>query len=326
MMRAYGTYVLTAAVMASAALFAPCEAGAEQFPSRAVTLVVPFPAGGTADLTGRIIGQALSRKWGQTVVIENKAGAGGNAGAEAVARAEPNGYTLLVTPQSPLVINQHLFANLRYDPSKFEPIALIVRLPNALIVGGQSAAKTVADVISTAKAKPDHLTAATQGNGTSSHLTTEMFQLAAGIKLRQVPYRGSAPALTDMMSGTVDMMFDNLGSSLPLVEAGKLKLIAVTSPQRLPRFADVPTVGETLPGFQSETWNSIVAPPGTPVDIVEKINADVNEVLRQPEVQRAFADATGEVTGGSRAAMAAQIKQESERWSAVIKSAGIALQ
>jgi tripartite-type tricarboxylate transporter receptor subunit TctC len=304
----------------------PAESRADQFPNRPVTIVVPFPAGGTADLTGRIIGQALSRKWNQTVVVENKAGAGGNIGAEAVARAEPNGYTLLVTPQSPLVINQYLFGNMRFDPAKFEPVALIVKLSNALVVGAQSNARTVDDVIATARANPDKVTAATQGNGTSSHLTNELFQMAAGVKLRQIPYRGSAPALTDMVSGNVDIMFDNLGSSLQLVQNGKLKLIAVTSPQRLSRLTDVPTVGETLPGFRSETWNAIVAPPGTPTDVLERINADVNDALRQPDVVRAFADATGEVTGGSRGDMAAYMKQESERWSRVIRSAGIQLQ
>src|SRR5262249_14503834 len=158
----------------------------------------------------------------------------------------------LVTPQSPLVINQYLFGNMRFDPARFEPVALIVKLANALVVGAQSTAKAVHDVIAAAKAAPDKVTAATQGNGTSSHLTTELFQMAAGIKLRQIPYRGSAPALTDMVGGNVDVMFDNLGSSLQLVQDGKLKLLAVTSPRRLSRLVDVPTVGETLAGFQSE--------------------------------------------------------------------------
>jgi tripartite-type tricarboxylate transporter receptor subunit TctC len=324
--RWFGPIVLAAITLAGLTAPASAQGSADQFPNRPVTIVVPFPAGGTADLTGRIIGQALARKWNQTVVIENRAGAGGNVGAETAFRAEPNGYTLLVTPQSPLVINQYLFANMRFDPSKFEPVSLIVKLSNALVVGNQSAAKTVAGVIESAKARPDGLTIANQGNGSSSHLTAELFQMAAGVKLRHVPYRGSAPALTDLVSGNVDMMFDNLGSSLPLVESEKLKLIAVASPGRLSRLPNAPTVAESLPGFQSETWNSMVAPPNTPSEILEKINADVNEVLRHPEVAGAFERATGEVTGGSRAGMAAYVKQESERWSAVIKAAGITLQ
>jgi tripartite-type tricarboxylate transporter receptor subunit TctC len=322
----FGSIALAAIMLAGLTAPGSAQGSADQFPNRPVTIVVPFPAGGTADLTGRIIGQALARKWNQTVVIENKAGAGGNVGAESVFRAEPNGYTLLVTPQSPLVINQYLFANMRFEPSKFEPVSLIVKLSNALVVGSQSTAKTVADVIGSAKARPDGLTIANQGNGSSSHLTAELLQMAAGVKLRHVPYRGSAPALTDLVSGNVDMMFDNLGSSLPLVQSDKLKLIAVASPGRLSRLPNTPTVAESLPGFQSETWNSMVAPPNTPSEILEKINADVNEVLRHPDVTGAFERATGEVTGGSRAGMAAYVKQEAERWSAVIKSAGITLQ
>jgi tripartite-type tricarboxylate transporter receptor subunit TctC len=302
------------------------QSAADQFPNRPVTIVVPFPAGGTADLTGRIVGQALARKWNQTVIIENKPGAGGNLGAEAVARATPDGYTLLVTPQSPLVVNQHLFANLRFDPSKFEAVALIVKLANALVVGGQATERTVEDVLRAAKAAPDKLTVATQGNGTSSHLTAELFQLVAGVKLREVPYRGSAPALIDLAGGNVNMMFDNLGSSLQLAQSGKLRLIAVTSSNRLPALPDVPAVAETLSGFQSETWNAMVAPPGTPSQFVEKINADVNQILRQPEVIKSFSDLTGEVTGGSRASMIKYMKQESDRWGAVIRSANIKIQ
>jgi tripartite-type tricarboxylate transporter receptor subunit TctC len=317
---------LAAIAMMGVAADGHAQSAADQFPNRPVTIVVPFPAGGTADLTGRIVGQALARKWNQTVIIENKPGAGGNLGADAVFRATPDGYTLLVTPQSPLVINQHLFENLRFDPAKFESIALIVKLANALVMGAQASERTVVDVISTAKAAPDKLTTATQGNGTSSHLTAELFQMVAGVKLRVVPYRGSAPALVDLAGGNVNMMFDNLGSSLQLAQAGKLRLIAVASPSRLPALPDVPTIAETLPGFQSETWNAMVAPPGTPADVADKINADVNQILHQPEVIKAFADLTGEVTGGPRAAMAAYVKQESDRWGSVIRSAGIKLQ
>ena len=317
---------LAAMAMMGLASEGHAQSAADRFPSRPVTIVVPFPAGGTADLTGRIVGQALARKWNQTVIIENKPGAGGNLGAEAVFRAAPDGYTLLVTPQSPLVINQHLFENLRFDPAKFEAVGLIVKVANALVMGAQASERTVADVIRTAKAAPDKLTTATQGNGTSSHLTAELFQMAAGVKLRVVPYRGSAPALVDLAGGNVDMMFDNLGSSLQLAQAGKLRLIAVASPSRLPVLPDVPTIAETLAGFQSESWNAMVAPPGTPPDIADKISADLNQVLRQPEVIKSFADLTGEVTGGPRASMTAYMKQESDRWGAVIRSAGIKLQ
>jgi tripartite-type tricarboxylate transporter receptor subunit TctC len=316
----------TAAAVAGFAGEGQAQGTASQFPNRPVTIVVPFPAGGTADLTGRIVGQALSRRWNQTIVIENKPGAGGNLGAEAVYRAAPDGYILLVTPQSPLVINQYLYTNLRFEPAKFEAVALIVKLANALVMGSRASERSVADVIQVAKAEPEKLTAATQGNGTSSHLTAELFQMDAGIKLRLVPYRGSAPALTDLVAGTVNMMFDNLGSSLQLAKSGQLRLIAVTSPKRLSALIDVPTIAETLPGFSSETWNAMVAPPGTPVEIVERINADVNQILSQPDVIKAFSDVTGEVTGGSRASMVDYMKRESDRWGAVIRSANIKLQ
>lgn len=321
-------YILLVAVVVAAgfARDGHAQGAAVQFPNRPVTIVVPFPAGGTADMTGRVIGQALARKWNQTVIIENKPGAGGNLGAEAVYRAAPDGYTLLVTPQSPLVINQHLYANLRYDPAKFEAVALIVTLANALVMGSHNPERSVADVIRVAKAEPEKFTAGTQGNGTSSHLTAELFQMDAGIKLRLVPYRGSAPALTDLVAGTVNMMFDNLGSSLQLTKSGQLRLLAVTSPKRLPALPDIPTVAETLPGFSSETWNAMVAPPDTPLDIVEKINADVNQVLQQPDVIKSFSDVTGEVTGGSRASMSKFMKQESDRWGSVIHSANIKIQ
>jgi tripartite-type tricarboxylate transporter receptor subunit TctC len=318
--------VSAAISIACLAADASAQSAADQFPNRPVTIVVPFPAGGTADLTGRIVGQALARKWNQPVVIENKPGAGGNLGAEAVARAAPDGYTLLVTPQSPLVINQHLYGNLRFDPARFEAVALIVKVANALVMGGEASERTVADVVRAAKAEPDKLTTATQGNGTSSHLTAELFQRVAGVKLRVVPYRGSAPALVDLVGGSVNMMFDNVGSSLQLAQAGKLRLIAVASPSRLAALPDVPTIAETLPGFQSESWNSMVAPPGTPSDVADKINRDVNAILHQAEVVKAFSDLTGEVTGGTRADMTAYMKQESDRWGSVIRSAGIKLQ
>ena len=215
---------------------------------------------------------------------------------------------------------------MRFDPVKFEAVALIVKLANALVMSPQAGERTVADVVRAAKAEPDKLTTATQGNGTSSHLTAELFQMVAGVKLRVVPYRGSAPALVDLAGGSVNMMFDNLGSSLQLARAGKLRLIAVASPSRLPALPDVPTIAETLSGFQSETWNAMVAPPGTPSALADKINADVNQILREPDVVKAFADLTGEVTGGTRANMTAYMKQESDRWGSVIRSAGIKIQ
>src|SRR5690242_7629967 len=205
-------------------------ARAEDFPDRAVKIVVPFPAGGTADAIPRFIGNWLSRKWGQPVVVENRTGAAGNIGAEFVYRSAPDGYTLLSAPPPPLVINQNLYPKLGFDPAKFEPIIVTAQVPNALLVNPDKVkASSLADLIDYLRKNPGKVTSATQGNGTTSHLTSELFQLMAKVTMRNIPYRGSAPALQGLLAGDVDLMFDNLGVSLPLVEAGKLKLLAVAS-------------------------------------------------------------------------------------------------
>jgi len=320
---------LRVAVLASAVLFCAIigfeATSAQQYPSRPVKLIVPYPPGGTADATARIVADGLSRKWEQPVVVENRAGAGGNLAAEFVGRSNPDGYTLLSTPQSPLVVNQHL-AKLNFEPAEFTPVILINRVPNAVIVGPGVQVRNLKEFIDFAKANPGKLTSATQGVGTSAHLITEMIQSMAGINLQLVPYRGSAPALNDLLAGTVDVMFDNLGSSLSLVQSGKLRLLALTSPKRITALPDVPTVAELLPGFESDTWNAIVAPPNTPKAIVDKINADAAEVLRQPQVIEKFRNLSGEAMGGSPQDAAAYMRLESERWGKVIRDAGIKLQ
>jgi tripartite-type tricarboxylate transporter receptor subunit TctC len=299
---------------------------AQGYPARPVKIVVPFPAGGTADVMPRIFSEWLARKWGQAVVIENRTGAGGNIGAEAVAKSEPDGYTLLAAPPPPLVINQNLYPKLGYDPTEFSPIVIMGRVPNALVVNPKVPANSTAELIALAKTNPGKLTSATQGNGTTSHLTSEMFQMMAGVKFQHVPYRGSAPALTDLVAGSVDLMFDNLGVSLPLVKGGQLKLLAVASPQRLAFLPDVPAIAETLPGFESAAWFAIVAPPRTPRDIAEKINAGVNEALREPDIRERLAQLSAEPIGGSIAAMAAYMRAETERWRNVIKAANVRLE
>jgi tripartite-type tricarboxylate transporter receptor subunit TctC len=300
---------------------------AGDYPDRTVKIVVPFPAGGTADVLPRIIADWLSRKWGQPVVIENRTGAAGNIGSEMVYRSAPDGYTLLSSPPPPLVINQNLYPKLGFDPTKFEPIIVMAQVPNALIVNPNTVkASGVTELITYLRDNPDKLICATQGNGTTSHLTSELFQLMAKVKLRHIPYRGSAPALQGLLAGDVDVMFDNLGVSLPLVQAGKLKLLAVASPGRLPALPDVPTMAETLPGFEAVAWYGIVAPPSTPKNIADKINADVNEALRQPEVQDLLRKLSAEVFGGSIEKTSKYMHEEVDRWAAVIKSANIELQ
>jgi tripartite-type tricarboxylate transporter receptor subunit TctC len=318
-------WMLPALVLALGAMAIPAQA--QDFPTRTVKIVVPFPAGGTADVMPRIIADWLSRKWGQSVIIEDRSGAGGNVGAEVAAKADPDGYTLLSSPPPPLVINQNLYPHLDFDPLQFVPIAVMGRVPNALVVNPDKiAAGTVKDFIAYAQANPGKITTATQGNGTTSHLTSELFQMVAKVKLQNVPYRGSAPALNDLVGGAVDSMFDNLGVSMQLVKAGKLKLIAVASPKRLATLPDVPAIAETLSGLSSVTWYALVAPPKTPAAIVDKINAGVNEALRDPDVQKRLADLSAEPVGGTPQSTAAYFHDEVERWKNVITSAHVTLE
>ncbi len=313
--------VLTVALFAA---LAPAQA--QEYPNRPVRIIVPFPAGGTADVMPRLIGDWLSRKWGQPVVIENKPGAAGNIGTTEFARADPDGHTLLSAPPPPLVINQSLYPKLNFDPSTFAPIIIISRVPNSLVVHPKVTAKNVAEFIAMAKAAPGKITSATQGNGTTSHLTSEMFQMMAQVKFQHVPYRGSAPALQDLVAGTVDAMFDNLGVSLALVKAGSLKLIAVATPKRMASLPHVPAIAETLPGFNSAAWYAVVAPAKTPAAIVNKINADINEALRDPAILARFVEFSAEPIGGTPAETASYMREEVARWRKVIESAGVKLE
>ena len=323
--RRFARGCIGAGLALAAMLAALPGAGAQDYPSRPVKIIVPFPAGGTADVMPRVIGEWLSRKWGQPVVVENRTGAAGNIGAEAVAKAEPDGYTLLSAPPPPLVINQNLYPKLGFDPTEFVPIVIMGRVPNALVINAKLPFNSVAELIAYAKANPGKLTSATQGNGTTSHLTSELFQLMADVKFQHVPYRGSAPALTDLVAGSVDLMFDNLGVSLPLVKGGQLKLLGVATPKRMASLPDVPTIAETLPGFESAAWFAIVAPPKTPQAVVDKINADVNEALRQGDIVQRLAQLSAEPIGGTPQATAAYMREEIERWHKVITAANVKL-
>ena len=322
-----GRYLAASTLLMALSALGHTPAQAGDYPDHAVKIVVPFPAGGTADVIPRIVGEWLSRKWSQPVVIENRTGAAGNIGAEQVYHSVPDGYTLLSSPPPPLVINHNLYPRLGFDPTKFEPIIVMAQVPNALIVNPNNIkASSVPELIEYLRRNSDKTICATQGNGTTSHLTSELFQLMAKVKLRHIPYRGSAPALQGLVAGDVDVMFDNLGVSLALVQAGKLKLLAVASSDRLPALPNVPTIAETLPGFEAVAWYAIVAPPNTAKDIVDKINADVNEALRQPEVRDQLKKLSAVVFGGPVDKASKYVREEVDRWAAVIKSANIELQ
>jgi tripartite-type tricarboxylate transporter receptor subunit TctC len=318
--RAIGASIVFACGIVTAA----APASAQDYPNRAVKIIVPFPAGGTADAVPRLIGDWLSKKWGQPVIIENPTGAAGNIGSEQAYRADPDGYTLLSAPPPPLVINQNLYKNLNFDASKFEPIIVMAQVPNGIMVNPDKVkATTVPEFLAYLKANPGKVTSATQGNGTTSHLTSEMLQLMGQVKVQHVPYRGTAPALQDLVAGNVDFMCDNLGVSLPLVQSGKLKLLGVATSKRMASLPNVPTIAETLPGFESVAWYAVVAPPKTPKAITEKINADINEALRDPGIQDKLKKLSAEVVGGSTDQTAKYLREEVERWNKVIKDANV---
>jgi tripartite-type tricarboxylate transporter receptor subunit TctC len=316
------------AVLAVAALTAPLPgAVAQEYPRRAVKIVVPFPAGGAADLMPRVVFDAVSRKWGQPVVIENKPGAGGNIGAEAVFHAEPDGYTLLASPPPPFVVNLNLYRKIGYDPAAFVPVSVLSVVPTGLMAApGKVKAATVADLIAYARVHPGDITSATQGNGSTSHLTSALFQMMAKVQFVHVPYRGTSPALQGLLAGDCDIMFDNLGVSLPLVRSGQLRLLGVASERRTAALPDAPAIAETLPGFASSAWFGVALPPKTPREIAARISADIAEALRLPEVRKRLDDLSAEPVGSDPDAMARFMREETARWAAVIKAADVKLE
>src|SRR5882672_994220 len=296
---------------------------AQAYPNKAVRIVAPFPAGGSADVIPRIIGEKLSLKWGQPVVVENRAGAAGNIGAEYVFKAEPDGYTLLSSPPPPLIINPNLYRNLPFDPTQFVPVGIMVAIPNVVLVHPKVPVNSIVELIAYAKANPDKLNYASQGSGTTSHLTGEMFKTVASVRIAHIPYKGSAPALTDLLAGQVEMMFDNLGVSLQHVKSGRLRALAVGSERRVASLPDVPAMSEVLPGFESVTWFGVVAPPKTPVQVAERISSAIAEALRATEARKRLADLSAEPIGNTPAQMAAFMKKDAERWREVIRSANV---
>ena len=300
-------------------------AGAQPYPSKPVRIIVPFPPGGTADLLTRLTAEKLTARFAQQMVVENRAGAGGNLAAEYVARAEPDGYTLLASPPHLLTIN-HLLYKLAFDPARFVPIGIIARYPNVLLAGPKLRAASIEELIAAARARPGALAIASQGNGTSSHLSAELFKSMAGIELLHVPYKGTAPAMTDLLGGQVELLFDNLITAMPHVKSGKLRLLGVGSERRVAAFPDVPAITELLPGFRSETWMALVAPPATPMTIAERLSSAVKRAVQEPDFRRFLTELQAEPVGNTPREMAAVIRQDTERWSRVIRDAHITIQ
>lgn len=316
--------IALAAIAMLAALNAVRADDASSYPSQNIKIIVPFPAGGTADTLPRLVADKLRQKWNQTVIIENRSGAGGNIGAEAVATSTPDGYTLLASPPGPIAINQTLYKKLSFKPEDLMPVTLIGTAPNVLDVRPDFPAKTVKELIDYAKANPGKVSFASQGNGSTSHLTAILFEKLTGIRMVHVPYRGTTPALQDIMGKTVDMFFDNLGSSMSLHVGKKLRILAVCGPERAPRLPDVPTVREAgVPGFVSVTWFALMAPKGTPEAVVAKLNAAVTEILKEPDIQAQFAKLGVQPAPMSIPETAKFIGEERVRWGDIIKSANV---
>ena len=315
-------YVWLASLLAAPAL---AQDPVASYPSRPIRIVVPFPAGGAADALPRIVGERLAARWGQPVVVENRAGASGSIGAEAVWRAEPDGYTLLATPPAPLVINPSLYDRLPYDPLQLVPVSVIAAIPSVLLVNAAKVpAGTLQEFVALVRANPDKLNYASQGTTTVSFLTTEMFKTAAGgLRITHVPYKGTAPGLAALLAGEVEMMFDNLGVTVQHVRSGRLKALAVGSERRAPALPDVPAMAEFYPGFVSVAWFSVSAPPKTPTAIAEKLSRAIAETLGQPEVAKRLADLSADPIASTPAGMAEIMKQDAERWRAVIRAAGV---
>jgi tripartite-type tricarboxylate transporter receptor subunit TctC len=314
-------------VLIAAFLGAVVERGQAQdtFPSRLVTLVVPSPAGSTTDALARIVADRLGRRWGKSVIVENNA-RGLNAGGEQVARAKADGYTLLVSPPLPLTIARLLYRDIGYDPARFAPVALLAKIPNVLSVRSNLPVQSIKELVAYGKANPEKLTYASQGIGSTAHLSGAQLEVRAGIKMVHVPYRGSAPALNDIMAGNVDMFFDTLATSVPLYKAGKLRILAVAGTERSEVLPEVPTIAESgFPGFRSVTWFAMAAPPNTPSASTEKINRDVMAVLQQPQFEAKLHELQLEPMIGTPADAAALFAEETRLWGDVIREAHVSV-
>jgi tripartite-type tricarboxylate transporter receptor subunit TctC len=318
--------IIAAALVAMLAI-ARAQAGESSYPTKPVRMVIPFPAGGTTDILGRVAAQKLSEGLGQQVVPDNRPGASGNIGTEQVAKAAPDGYMLLTAPGSTLTIHPSLYPKLGFDPLKdFAPVTILAGVPNLLVVHPSLPARNVKELIALAKSKPDALNYASTGAGQSTHLSMELFKSMAGVKIVHVPYKGSAPAVTDLLGGHVPMMFDNMPSALPHVKAGKLRPLGVSTVKRSSTAPEVPTVAESgLPGFDVTVWFAVLAPAATPRDIVDRLHRILVKGLQAADVRERLATQGAEPVGNTPEQFTAQMKTDLAKWAKVVKAANIKL-
>jgi tripartite-type tricarboxylate transporter receptor subunit TctC len=314
--------VVLSRLLALAVLTIAVPAVAAGYPDRPVHWITPYPPAGTTDILARLVGNYLSERLGQTFVIENRPGGGNNIGTEYVARSAPDGYTLLlVNPANG--INQTLYKNLKFDILKdFAPVAGITRVPNVMEVTAGFPAKTIPEFIAYAKAHPGKVNMASSGTGTSVHMSGELFMSMTGIKMAHVPYRGAGPALTDLMAGTTDVMFDNLPSSIGYIQAGKLRALGVTTDKRSAALPDVPAIAEIVPGYEASAWFGIAVPKGTPQDVIDKLNKAVNEVLKDPKMIERLAQLGGTPMPGTPADFGKVMADEVAKWKKVVEFSG----
>ncbi len=304
---------------------ATLNAQAQNYPVKPVRIVVPYAAGGPSDEIVRTLGQRLTEIWGQAVVVENRGGAGGNIGAEVVAKAAPDGYTLLIGNAGPITVNPTLFKKLPYDPQRdLAPVSMVNASRMVLSVHPSLPAKNVKELIALAKTSPGRVSFASSGVGNLQHLGMELLRVQAGVTMNHVPYKGAAPAFVDLISGQVDSMFANIVGTMPHLRTGRVRAIAVSSAARSPLLPDVPSVAETYKGFDIPTWSGIFAPAGTPRDIIAKVNGDLNKVLQRADVKERFANQGSESTPGTPEALAEHVRKETVMYAAVIKAAKIA--
>ncbi|NTF09659.1 tripartite tricarboxylate transporter substrate binding protein [Agrobacterium rubi] len=316
--------VMALAASVASALTLGGTAQAQGFPERTVTLVVPFAAGGSTDVVGRVIAQKMGDELGQQVIVENIAGAGGNLGADRVARAEPDGYTILMGTVATHALNPLILKTKPYDPEKdFAPISLLVIVPNVLVVNPQLPVNNVAELIALLKAEPDKYAYASSGNGTPLHLSGELFKSMAGVSMQHVPYKGSGPALNDLLGNQVSIMFDNLPSSSGHIKSGTLRALGVTTAERASSFPDVPTIAETVPGYETYTWNALFAPKDTPKEVIDRLNAAAKKALADPSVAARMADFSAKIVGSTPDELKTHVTEEIAKWAPVVKDANV---